>query len=73
VTEAPHIITPGGPIGRPGAMQGKPLRGRTATAHDYTTDTRIASHASTNTRNPTRSLHWEVTRLASLSPPRAIP
>ena len=29
--------------GRPGAMQGKPLRGRTAMAHDYTTDTRIAS------------------------------
>jgi hypothetical protein len=29
--------------GRPGAMQGKPLRGRTATAHDYTTDTHIAS------------------------------
>jgi hypothetical protein len=51
VTEVPHIITPGGPIGRPGAMQGKPLRGRTATARDYTT----------------RLPNWDVTRLASLS------
>ena len=43
VTEVPHIITPGGPIGRPGAMQGKPLRGKTATAHGHTTDTSIAA------------------------------
>jgi hypothetical protein len=71
--------------GRPGAMQGKPLRGRTAMAHDYTTDTHIASHASTNTRlqttrhSPPRAFphtarlpYWDVTCLASLSPPRAI-
>ena len=78
VTEVPRIITPGGPHGRPGAMQGKPLRGRTATAHSYTTSpalphTTPPPESSPRATVPTRLPNWDVTCLASLSPPRAIP
>ena len=74
VTEVPRIITPGGPHGRPGAMQGKPLRGRTATAHSYTTSPAHCILPRFQTARPPKRLpNWDVTCLASLSPPRAIP